>query len=137
MPLTIAVDFDGTCCAHDFPNIGKNIGAVEVLHEIQRQGHRIILWTVRSEEFLHDALSWMLENQIYPWGVNVNPNQAGWSRSPKAHADFFIDDMALGCPLIHEEGEARPYVDWVKMRALLVTAGVLPETESTHSVETA
>lgn len=25
--MTIAVDFDGTCVTHDFPKVGKNIGA--------------------------------------------------------------------------------------------------------------
>lgn len=29
--MFIAVDFDGTCVANEYPNIGREIGAAEVL----------------------------------------------------------------------------------------------------------
>jgi hypothetical protein len=32
--MIIAVDFDGTCVTHDFPHVGKDIGAVPVLKEL-------------------------------------------------------------------------------------------------------
>lgn len=31
--MIIAVDFDGTCVTHEFPYVGKEIGAAEVLKE--------------------------------------------------------------------------------------------------------
>ena len=46
---TIAVDFDGTCVEHDYPEVGLDVeGAVETLKELQSRGHRIILYTMRS-----------------------------------------------------------------------------------------
>ena len=32
--ITIAIDFDGTCVVHKYPEIGKDIGAVAVLREL-------------------------------------------------------------------------------------------------------
>lgn len=32
--MVIAVDFDGTCVTHEFPKVGKDIGAVPVLKEL-------------------------------------------------------------------------------------------------------
>lgn len=32
--MIIAVDFDGTCVTHEFPRVGKDIGAVPVLKEL-------------------------------------------------------------------------------------------------------
>ena len=46
--MTIAVDFDGTCVTHDFPKVGKNIGAEIVLKKFTDKGHKIILYTMRS-----------------------------------------------------------------------------------------
>ena len=46
--MTIAVDFDGTCVTHDFPKVGKNIGAEIVLKKLADKGHKIILYTMRS-----------------------------------------------------------------------------------------
>ena len=40
--MTIAVDFDGTCVTHDFPNVGKNTGAEIVLRKLSDKGHKII-----------------------------------------------------------------------------------------------
>jgi hypothetical protein len=30
--MYIVIDFDGTCVAHEFPKVGKDIGAVPVLN---------------------------------------------------------------------------------------------------------
>lgn len=46
--MIIAVDFDGTCVTHEFPEVGKDIGAVPVLKELVKKGHKIILYTMRS-----------------------------------------------------------------------------------------
>lgn len=32
--MVIAVDFDGTCVTHEFPKIGKDIGAIPVLRKL-------------------------------------------------------------------------------------------------------
>lgn len=46
--MIIAVDFDGTCVTHEFPRVGVEIGAAEVLKELTDKGHQIILFTMRS-----------------------------------------------------------------------------------------
>lgn len=43
--MIIAVDFDGTCVIHEFPKVGKDIGAVPVLKKLIEKGHKIILYT--------------------------------------------------------------------------------------------
>jgi hypothetical protein len=47
--MIIAIDFDGTCTSHDFPNIGKDIGAAPVLKDLIRNGHELILYTMRCD----------------------------------------------------------------------------------------
>ena len=60
------------------------------------------------------------------WGVNVNPDQDTWSTSPKAHCNVFIDDKALGCPLIYDvKGKKKPFVDWIGVREQLEGEGIL------------
>lgn len=51
--------------------------------------------------------------------INDNPEQLSWSLSRKVYAHLYIDDAALGCPLIAVAG-GRPYVDWVEVRKYLV-----------------
>lgn len=116
--MIIAIDFDGTCVKHAYPNIGDDIGAVPVLKELVSQGHQLILWTMRSGNELIDAVKWFGDNGISLYYCNSNPTQTNWTQSPKAYAHLYIDDAALGCPLIIKE--RRPYVDWVKVRQYLV-----------------
>lgn len=47
-PMDIVIDFDGTVVTHAFPQIGEDIGAVPVLKELISNGHRLILFTMRS-----------------------------------------------------------------------------------------
>ncbi len=143
-PITIAIDFDGTCVTHEFPNIGKDIGAIPVLKSLVEHGHQLILFTMRSDVeeprsydkeiianagmYLSDALIWFEQNGIKLHGVQKNPSQHEWTTSPKAYAQLYIDDAALGCPLIYgnfgENGEGgyfdRPHVDWVAVREILI-----------------
>lgn len=111
--MLIAVDFDGTCVTHEYPKIGRDIGAVPVLSALADRGHQLILFTMRSGKELMDAVRWFEENDIPLYGVNNNPRQHTWTSSPKVYAKVYIDDAALGAPLIVSsiEGE-RPYIDW-------------------------
>ena len=108
----IAVDFDGTCVTHEYPIVGRFIGAQKVLKRIVREGGHLILWTMRSGEQLADAERWFDLNGIQLYGVQRNPTQGGWTTSPKAYAKIYIDDAALGCPLKPGMKDERPYVDW-------------------------
>jgi len=132
MSKTIAIDFDGTCVTHEFPKVGKDIGAVPVLKELIENGHDLILFTMRStlqgvspvtnkieDGGLTDAYNWFKENNIQLWGINENPLQHSWTSSPKPYAQLYVDDAAAGCPLIYEQHE-RPFVDWEAMREILI-----------------
>lgn len=124
--LIIAVDFDGTCVEHDYPSVGLEVeGAVETLRQLTKEGHRIILYTMRSGELLDAAVRWFKERKIELWSVNRNPEQAEWTSSPKVHADLYIDDSALGCPIIYIDGVRRPVVNWRKVREQLEYNGVI------------
>lgn len=118
--MIIAVDFDGTCVTHEYPNIGKDIGAIPVLKEFVEQGDKLILYTMRSGVELSEAVNWFHKNEIELFGVNINPTQASWTDSPKVFANVYIDDAALGCPLIYNPNFTnRPYVDWNEVKNLL------------------
>lgn len=132
--LVIAVDFDGTCVTHDYPKVGKDIGAVPVLRALVDAGHKIILYTMRAPSknggpnLEQDAIDWFTENQIPLYGVNKNKAQIFWTSSKKLFANIYIDDATLGAPLMMDESlSSRPFIDWVKARELLVRAGALEE----------
>jgi len=40
--MIIAVDFDGTCVIHKFPDIGENIGAEIVLKKLTDDGSELL-----------------------------------------------------------------------------------------------
>jgi hypothetical protein len=82
----VAVDFDGTCVAYKFPEVGEDIGAVPVLRDLCSKGHKIILHTMRGGEFLSPALDWFEDNGIPLYGVNDNPSQHSWTDSAKVFA---------------------------------------------------
>jgi len=128
--MIIAVDFDGTCVAHDFPRVGPNIGAGEVLRDLVAEGHQIILNTIRGDAdgkvFLSEAVMWFIKNDIPLYGVNVNPEQHKHTNSPKVHADLFIDDRGLGCPLVNNKKISKyPFVDWLEVRKQLYRTGYI------------
>lgn len=116
--LTICIDFDGTCVTHDYPNIGKDIGARPVLAQLVADGHQLILWTMRSGEKLNEAVAWFQERNIPLYGIQTNPTQQKWTASPKAYGHMYIDDAAFGCPLIEDKNLSdRPFVDWEAVKA--------------------
>lgn len=122
---TIAVDFDGTVVTHAYPNMGEDAGAVPVLRELVNNGCRLILYSMRHGKLLDQAVEWFRRQDIPLYAVNTNPEQAAWTSSPKIHADLYIDDNNLGCPLRFIDGERRPVADWVRIRQQLVREGFL------------
>ena len=117
--MIIALDFDGTVVTHEYPYVGEDIGAVPVLKELTAAGHQLILFTMRSGKLLDEALAWFERNGIELFAVNENPEQKSWTSSVKVHANIYIDDCALGCPIRFEDGVRRPFVDWQKVREIL------------------
>lgn len=101
--MIIAVDFDGTIVEHKYPAIGKEIPLATVtLRQLIKDGHKLILWTVRKNELLDDAVKWCEERGIHFYAVNQDIDEDAkdhqglhcFSRKPKAH--IFIDDRNVG-----------------------------------------
>lgn len=132
--MEICIDFDGTCVTHEYPKIGKDIGAVPVIKRLIEAGHKLILFTMRCdfEEFegcnyLTYAVNWFKANDIELYGINENPSQKEWTKSPKAYGHLYIDDAALGCPIkVNKELSDRPFVDWESVESELKKIGILP-----------
>lgn len=139
--MDIVLDFDGTCVTHEFPRIGKDIGAEPVLRKLLKYGHRLILFTMRSDltestyrnqgrelppgNYLQDAVDWFNERGIELYGIQRNPSQDSWTTSPKAYGQLIIDDAALGCPLVFDDDlSTRPYVDWQAIEDMLEYRGL-------------
>lgn len=124
--MIIAIDFDGTVVEHRYPQVGRDLpGVVETLKALVKKRHELILFTMRSGIRLDEAVEWFAERNIPLFGVQTNPEQSEWTDSPKAYAHLYIDDAALGCPLIHPPCGNRPYVDWAAVSLILRTRGLL------------
>jgi hypothetical protein len=125
--MIINIDFDGSVVTHEYPNVGKDIGAQPVLKKLIDNGHQLILFTMRgTNSRLKDAIDWFEKNQIPLYGINKNPSQTSWTNSPKSHADIIIDDTAIGTPLIMNWSiSSNPYIDWNEMEKLLIKRGLL------------
>jgi len=74
---------------------------------------------MRSDRALDLAIRWFEHHGLPLYGMNENPDQKEWTNSPKVYAHHYIDDAAVGCPLIHPKGFARECVDWIKIAKLL------------------
>ena len=121
--MFIAVDFDGTCVTHEYPIIGKKIGAAPVLRELAKK-HDIILYTMRDGEKLQDAVDWFKQNGIPLYAVNENLSQKVWTDSPKVFAHLYIDDAALGTLTTTIEGYSdSKFVDWCRVVMHLASMG--------------
>ncbi len=98
--MIIAVDFDGTIVEHKYPEIGKPIlFAFEALKELQKRGHKLILWTYRSGKTLDEAVEFCEKNGIEFYAINKSFPEEVFDpekTSRKIHADLFIDDRNIG-----------------------------------------
>tara|TARA_R100001244_G_scaffold31540_1_gene30202 strand:+ start:1666 stop:2103 length:438 start_codon:yes stop_codon:yes gene_type:complete len=140
--MIIGIDFDGTIVEHAFPLVGKAVPhALRVMKRLLANDHQLILWTMRSDipadsdlslvrenvteaqSTLDDALAYLMVNDVGLFGVNENPDQDDWSSSPKAYCHIYIDDAALGCPLMQPVKEKRPFVDWLAIEQILAHNG--------------
>ncbi len=95
----IAVDFDGTIVEHAYPDIGKEmLFAFATLKELQKRGHKLILWTFRHGKYLDDAVEFCRKNGVEFYAVNKNYPEEVWDENTarKINADIFIDDRNVG-----------------------------------------
>ncbi len=98
--LIIAIDFDGTLVDDAYPGIGKpKMFAFQTLKEMQKDGHRLILWTYRHGKKLREAVQFCKDNGIEFYAVNKSfpeEKDGDTSVSRKINADLFIDDRNFG-----------------------------------------
>lgn len=152
--MIFAVDFDGTCVKHRFPLVGEPIGSEFVLKPLYDNGHKIILFTMRSHpleganskdltlrklvpteiDTLQDAVNWFKDKGIELYGVNENPSQYTWTQSQKPYANIYIDDAALGCPM-REDLEGNAFVDWIEVANRLCDIGCITPDQRDSAVE--
>ena len=99
--MTIAVDFDGTIVEHRYPEIGNELPfATETLKMLIAEHHKLILWTVREDELLQEAVDWCKERGVEFYAVNRDypeeslENNNHFSR--KLKVDMWIDDRNIG-----------------------------------------
>ena len=129
--MVIGIDFDGTCVTHEYPEIGESIGAEKVLRDLVKNGHQLVLCTMRGHmayegrDLLQEAVDWFEKNGIKLFGVNRTPLQDTWTDSPKPYAQMYIDDAALGCPIIESDISDRAYVDWDKLDKIFRSTGII------------
>ncbi|MBQ3190710.1 MAG: hypothetical protein IJB61_05665 [Bacteroides sp] len=99
--MIIAVDFDGTIVEHRYPAIGKERPfATETLKKLVKDGHRLILWTVREGRLLEEAVEFCKERGVEFYAVNRDYPEEEKERnnhfSRKLKADVWIDDRNVG-----------------------------------------
>ena len=93
----IAVDFDGTIVTDRYPKIGKPLPfAFETLRMLQNEGHRLVLWTVRTGRTLDEAVEFCRKNGIEFYAVNKSYAEEDGGEARKIKADLFIDDRNVG-----------------------------------------
>ena len=95
----IAVDFDGTLCYSNWPELGEpNRPLIEYLRAQQRSGNKLILWTCRAGEALEKAVSWCKDQDLTFDAVNDNLPEViemYGNNSRKITCDYYIDDKAV------------------------------------------
>lgn len=89
--MVISIDFDG--CITDknvFPEIGEwKEHAIEAIKNLQKHGHKCILWTCREGHYLDLAKDALAKAGLIMDGYNYSPYQL---QSRKIIADVYIDD---------------------------------------------
>ena len=96
--MIIAVDFDGTIVEHEYPKLGAPIPfAIDTLLKLQKDGHVLILWTVRDGALLQEAIDYCAKKGLTFFAANKNyPEEDPTRASRKLTAELFIDDRNVG-----------------------------------------
>ena len=118
--MIFAIDFDGTIVDHEYSNIGTiKPKAKEVINELNKNGHKIIIWTCRYlQKDLKAMTDFLCNNGIKFHAVNCNvPGSIDFCPEPKIYADYYIDDRDI--MLIGEE------IDWCAIERKLLICGII------------
>lgn len=96
---TIAVDFDGTLCYSNYPELGEpNNILIQQMINMRLAGKKVILWTCREGDALVQAVEWCRVHGLEFDAVNENVPEriAEWGTNPrKIGADIYIDDLGV------------------------------------------
>jgi hypothetical protein len=106
VPKTIAVDFDGTLCDFNYPDIGPpKPGAIEALTRFRAEGYQVVIWSCRTcsyymdifcpdgeapadRKVYQDMKAWLDRHGVpYDW---IDMGDKG-----KPMCDFYVDDKAV------------------------------------------
>ncbi len=95
----IAVDFDGTLCYSNWPDLGEpNRPLINYLKGQKALGNKVILWTCRAGKDLERAIAWCRERQLEFDAINDNLPEIialYGNNSRKITCDYYIDDRAV------------------------------------------
>jgi hypothetical protein len=99
--MIFAIDFDGTIVEQrKYPEIGELLpGAKEVITELRRRQHFIIIWSCREGAAASKMVLFLWQNKIPFDSINQNAPTSivGFlSHSRKLYADVYIDDLNMG-----------------------------------------
>lgn len=99
--MKIAVDFDGTIVEDRYPEIGRERPfAFATLKKLIDEHHKLILWTVRKDDLLDEAVEFCKSHGVEFYAVNRDyaeeTEAANRHFSRKIKADVFIDDRNVG-----------------------------------------
>ena len=139
--VVIGVDFDNTISTHNYPFTGDLIPyAKEVINLLHKNGHIIVLWTVRGNDKINElgmrdpkgtmsalgnAKEFCESNGVVIDYYNSSPIHP--SSSPKQWTHYLIDDTAVGCPMTFYHGHK--VVDWKKIAELMMENDLLTKND--------
>lgn len=97
--MIYAVDFDGTLCVERYPEIGEaRTHRIQKIIDLRKQGHKVILWTCRTDQQLVEAVEWCRERGLVFDAVNdtLPEIKKVWGgNTRKIYCDYYIDDKSL------------------------------------------
>lgn len=116
--MVIAIDFDGTLCENEFPEIGKpKQSMIQTCIQLKQWNNKLILWTCREGELLEAAVRWCKDQGLEFDTVNAPlPEQLEEYQNDtrKIYADIYIDDRAYSpeaYAAVVENAKRKIYID--------------------------
>ena len=95
----IAVEFDGTLCFSNWPDLGEpNRPLIEYLKTQRNSDNKLILWTCRAGEALEKSVSQCKDQDLIFDAVNDNLPEVikmYENNSRRITCDYYIDDKTV------------------------------------------
>lgn len=97
--MVFAIDFDGTLCENNYPEIGNpKEKVIDTAKRLKELGHQIILWSCREGILLDEAVKWCEEKGVVFDAVNESLPEwvEAFGTSPKkVGAYYYVDDKNM------------------------------------------